>query len=818
MKHIVFSVLALMAANACQGAVVTSDEAMAAARSWLHGKAMIAKGISTEPESVRTVENGDGSSYHVVSLVGGGFVVLSADDGIEPVIAFSATGKFPEESDGEPVRALLARDIGDRAAGLNVGGGAFRRLAFASCANVMATPEAKWAKMLAVTPPNTKLRAYASGIESVSDIRVEPLVKSQWGQQNDSGYSNVGDPCFNLYTPEQCPCGCVPTAMAQIMRYWEYPASVKAFSRNCEVNAEPVVLSVMAGKYEWNNMPLDPSKGTTVAQREAIGKLTYDCSVAMCSAYYPAYYYYAGALGAFAFSPLVEVFGYKNAMTYCPDNVSAEDVEQAVYASLDAGSPVMLGFSDGASDLHEVVADGYGYVADTAYVHLNVGWTAISGSDLWYNLPNVTFTMAGSYPTTYSVIDHVIYNVFPNTTGDVLSGRVTDANGNPLANVEVKVFKGGGKSVLGTTTTSEYGIYAFVLPGGQKYDVTAGGVTQKGIVLTKSGNPSWVDLETGKYNPSGMVRGNSWGNDFVLGDTPGPEPEPETDPSVEVSCDLDGAELTLGQAVTFPVEVKCTACSVKSVKASGLPSGLKFVSGKKAAPYDYVITGTPKKASLKPSTVKLTVQAKADEGGTLKEVVEYEVWVLPLDDWAVGTFSGMAEIDGTAAAFTMTVKNTGAISGKVTVGKKGYSFKANGFTDVTESRYRVDVDGILGDKLAIDIVPRAFGGDEVGAITNGCISAAQEIWKLKEYKKFLKKYTSPDKTLSWTTAGKVTWQTTSDTGKKVKLTATLLPVACEDGEVELCAYFIDGGKATRLDVSYDEDEPGSPECVFTPSN
>lgn len=808
-----FGVLASLSLCVCHGVAINGAEAMRAAGNWLASEATLAEGLSTEPESVQTEDDGAGVSYHVVSLSGGGFVVLSADDGIEPVIAFSSTESFPDGKADSPVRSILARDLGKRRESLDAGGGAFKRLVFASGSNAATSPEAKWARLLAAPASNVKGVLYSSGLAKVSDVRVAPLVKSHWGQANETGYSNYGYPCYNFYTPNNSPCGCVATAMAQIMRFWTYPECVKDFSGNCMVNGSSTVLSAMAGAYEWGKMPLDPSKGTSMASRQAIGRLTYDCGVSVCMRYTASE---SGAIGSFAFKPLVEQFGYGNAISYCPAKISQDEIEQSVYPSLDAGCPVMMGLR-GDQDLgHEVVVDGYGFVSGTPYVHINAGWTSTSGCDLWYNLPKVDFPTGGQEGSSYSTVEHFIYNILPTESGDVLSGRVTNKAGAPASGVAVRVYESGSSNVLARAKTSKYGVYAFVIPGNAMYDVKVGDTVLSGIFLKKSVSPEYVDLETGRYLSESMSAGNSWGNDFALDVVP--EPELPEGVSVEVSCDIGGAELTVGQAVTFPVEIACTGCKVSSVKASGLPSGLKLVSGAKAAPYDYAIAGVPKKASDKPYSVKLTVTVKALETkeSIPKTVAEYAVAVLPLADWAVGTFSGMAEFNGAAAALTMTVKNTGGISGKVTVGKKGYTFKADGFAAVTDAGYRVEAETKAGG-LAFDLASQSFGGTPFGAVTNGGVRAAQEIWKLKAFKKFLTAYTSPDKTLSWTAAGKVTWRTTAG-GKNAKLTATLLPVSYENGTVSLCAYFVADGTATRLDVRYDDLAQQSPECVFTPVN
>jgi hypothetical protein len=67
-------------------------------------------------------------------------------------------------------------------------------------------------------------------------------------------------------------------------------------------------------------------------------------------------------------------------------------------------------------------------------------------------------------------------------------------------------------------------------------------------------------------------------------------------------------------------------------------------------------------------------------------------------DWAVGTFKGTGKIGGKAATVTLTVGSTGKISGKFTVAKKSYSFKADAFTEFTEGALCVETTITYGKK------------------------------------------------------------------------------------------------------------------------
>lgn len=363
----------------------------------------------------------------------------------------------------------------------------------------------------------------AEGIDSIEDVRVAPLVTSAWGQRSTTGYSNTGSPCFNYYTPNGYHSGCSATALAQVLHYWRYPDSIPAKTQACLVDGVVTKLALLGGPYAWDDMP-DVTTEATDVQREAIGRLVYDCALIQHSWFASGFTY---AYGVFADIPLREFYGYANACSYLADDLKFATVRETVLASLDVGSPVIVSiyYTEGGDQYaHEVIVDGYGYQGGEEYLHVNFGYNGIAalGANAWYRLPELT---AGSH--VYDKIDGILYNIFPGDTGDVLSGRVTWTDGTPAAEVDVAVRAG--TQTLKTVKTDANGIYAFILPGGKTYQVAVGRV-KKTVALKASVSAvsDWSDPFAPYYSVPGTP-GNSWGNDFAVSEadlTGGDEPEP----------------------------------------------------------------------------------------------------------------------------------------------------------------------------------------------------------------------------------------------------------------------------------------------------
>ena len=520
------TVLLLLAAAVSVAAPVDQDGALRAAAAW--------RGRSPRPLNrpagaptgrTRTFSEGGTDLFHLVELSGGGFVAVAADDARASVMAFSPSGELPEEDDGGPLWTLLAGDSATAA-----GSATPRRR------RGRGVPHARLKATERVAPPPAsagagtvrRQTASVSGVASVSDVRVAPLVETKWNQLR------VGSKyVYNYYTPNHWYCGCVATAMAQLMRYHRFPtASVTAQTFTCYTNAGSIALSMVGGTYDWALMPAVPTSSITDAQREAIGRLCYDAGVSVRMQYSNGG---SGAFGCFAHEPLEGVFGYANAESYFPADATAPtaaELQNSILANLDAACPVMLAItapgSSGQDAGHMILADGYGYEGGTLWCHLNMGWSG--SSDLWYAVPDMD---TGTY--AFSTVDAVVYNVFPTKTGQLVTGRVTDTAGKPLGDASVTAsYRSGMRTVTTNVTTSASGLYAVLVPapsrGSRSVTVSAAyrGTSSTGSArasISASASPYDIDWEAGSYYyaSGGLVIGNSWGNNLVI-ELPPPKP------------------------------------------------------------------------------------------------------------------------------------------------------------------------------------------------------------------------------------------------------------------------------------------------------
>ena len=436
--------------------------------------------------------------YYIASLQPAGFLIISADDLIEPIISFSNEGSFDTLNDN-PLAALAANDISERIDTAKT----IEDYQLLSIKQQATETQNKWNHLITLGQiEETGFALMGLSTASVADIRVEPLVKSKWSQTTSCYSTPV--PCYNYFTPKQYPSGCVATAMAQLMRYHRYPKeSIDRSLFKIIVDGHlwpvyPVKGSGISYAYDWDLMALEPNCTSTKLQRQEIGALCYDAGISVGTNYY-SNISFADVYNVK--DALKNVFKYGQAIFGYNDSKNIDSgLINMINPNLDAGDPVILAIyrQNGG---HAVLCDGYGYYSDTMYHHLNMGWSGIS--DAWYNLPDVN-----AVDRTYSSVLMCIYNIHVTDEGDgeVISGRVLDHNGNPIADANVYAETLDKNTIISISTNAK-GIYAFdCLNSATTYSIRA---ASPGLTFTE------YEITTGTSINNRPVSGNIWGVDFT---------------------------------------------------------------------------------------------------------------------------------------------------------------------------------------------------------------------------------------------------------------------------------------------------------------
>lgn len=652
-----FALLALLAELA-PASEVSTDDAARAAKAWVdRGYAMGKLPVGRTVSAVDEVEDpATGARLLVAKFEGGGFVVLSADDLVDPVLAFSETGDGIDRDENNPFWALLRGDIAAREAAAGVVRGADPVPAAGSPQAAPAAPTAaqrKWAALLGAedaTDENGARRheeTAASGVETISDIRVDSFVESRWNQKTYSNYSGDKN-CYNYYTPNNYYCGCVATAIGQIMRYWQYPrTAVTANSYPCAVDGSAVTKTMMGGVYDWSKMPLKPYLSVPSDEEcQAIGKLIYDVGVTV-EMNWKSSGSSASIYSGVACLPID--FGYANAKAAQYDYGSSWDLahfKKCVIPNMDARCPVGLSIKDSVHNYgHAVLADGYGYSGNDWYIHVNFGWgSRYSAYDAWYCPPDLK-TTNGEYDTIHGCL----FNVFPEKTGSIASGRILDTTGSPVSGATVSLSDGQ------TATSDANGIYAFIASAGT-YTITAAKGSATASRSVTLGNTTGTTIITssgsrGNYYSGTGSMGNLYDQDITLAVSKDTAPTISSATATDVSftsAKIVVAVSDLGMGSSYADVSATVGGSTKTgrVNAAGGSATLSFTGLSDGTQHTATVTATGSNGLSATRTVTFTTSAYGPP--------------------TIGTVS-VSDVTQTGAKVSVPVTSLGAGSSSVTV-------------------------------------------------------------------------------------------------------------------------------------------------------
>ena len=252
------------------------------------------------------------------------------------------------------------------------------------------------------------------------------LMTEKWGQ------GNTRYPTYNLYCPllgdRYCVAGCVPTAMAQVMHYWQFPKvgsgskgyRDKYLDENGNVCQRSLVsINFSQTFYDYANMPDKLTSTSDSVEIKASALLMFHAGVAIDANY--------GVSGTSASTPsapnvMERYFKYKrgnyiNRLSYVDTNWMS-----LIRSELDSHRPVIYRGSSpsgGGEDASGHAFVCHGYRSDNPnFFSFNWGWNG--SADGWFDLSTVN----GLTPKSYNFCDgqSAIFGLEPPDDSNIYVG------------------------------------------------------------------------------------------------------------------------------------------------------------------------------------------------------------------------------------------------------------------------------------------------------------------------------------------------------------------------------------------------------------
>ena len=343
----------------------------------------------------KATENGVPCFYvfNVVSTKG--FVIVSADDNAKPILGYSDESNFDTSKMPIQLKDWL---------GVNA-----KQLSSIIQNKIIATDEVK-SKWLELKTPLAKNKITTFGTSTFGTPVVSPLIQTKWDQD---AYFNGSTGLYNALCPyDQTKdsltlTGCGATAMAQVLKYWNYPLKGSGFnSYTPKSNSYLGLQSVNFGNttYQWSSMPTFLSSNSTSTQINAVATLMYHCGVSI-NMDYGVDESSSYIVGASKYHPidtaLIKYFGYDSTLSgISRSKYTNSDWINLLETELNAKRPVIYQ-GENNSDGHLFIADGYDI---NNYIHFNWGWSGTFNG--YYSIDSLV--------SDYNYSQHAIIGIQPS--------------------------------------------------------------------------------------------------------------------------------------------------------------------------------------------------------------------------------------------------------------------------------------------------------------------------------------------------------------------------------------------------------------------
>lgn len=269
-----------------------------------------------------------------------GYTIVSGDDRMPEIVGYSTTDTYSEENMPDGMKHLMQ--------------------AYEAMATALANGDAKAERCLA------EKEALAAD-STYRQPRVAPLLADiAWGQTEP--YNNL---CPMYDDQRRTVTGCVATAMAQLMMYYQYPQTLKSDIPAYQTSSYQLNMPLVSAgeRYDWDNMlPQYSGSAYTAAQANAVAKLMYHCGLSAKADHGPS-------TGAWC-TPyvLVKYWGYDPDVIkhLYREKFSLREWTAILDAELQASRPVYYTGCSTTSGGHAFLCDG----ADgNGLYHINWGWS-----------------------------------------------------------------------------------------------------------------------------------------------------------------------------------------------------------------------------------------------------------------------------------------------------------------------------------------------------------------------------------------------------------------------------------------------------------
>lgn len=393
-KRHLLALLLLSAVQMVYAAPVKQSTAAQTAKSFFAAKGKVLKTTNAAYAPQRRLKSAtkEVAPYYVFNAGNNnGFVIVSGDDRIQPILGYVDSGSFDMAKIPAHMRDFLngyAEQVAD------------------------------------LDKENKKMGETFSENADQTRKAVRPLVKCLWDQ---------GDPYYNLCPKDkkgQTVTGCVATAMAQVMHFYQWPATTTEAIPDYKVSGN---YNSFSGKVkgvpantpiDWTNLKeIKYTSSSTATQKKAISELMAYIGRAVTMTYD---YAENGGSGAspYSIAPAFNKYFNYSATLVDRNNVTGKEFENIVYKEIASNRPVVFAGNKPGGGGHCFVLDGYD---GNGLFHVNWGWGGMANG--YFAIPDLdpdtnAGTGAGAGAGGYSTHQYAVIGIDRGTQKENPAGKL----------------------------------------------------------------------------------------------------------------------------------------------------------------------------------------------------------------------------------------------------------------------------------------------------------------------------------------------------------------------------------------------------------
>lgn len=371
-KYLLSSLLVVTAAAGAYAETLTPEQALSRVAIDKSAPASIRSLSSATPSLIATKQADNKPTVYVFSGTGNGagYLVVSADDVAPALLGYSDDGQLTADNINPELEYWLN----------------------------------EYSKQIEYAR-NNGAPSIITRKAAPSRAAIDPMVKTRWNQ--DSPYNDKTPTISGTH----CVTGCVATALAQVMKYHNWPAKGTG-SNTYTPTAVGTSVTVDFGNttYDWANMLDTYDNSATQTQKNAVATLMLSAGVAVNMQYTRSESAASSYAAAVAMS---KYFGYdKGIINYQRDYYGIEEWNELVYNQLKNYGPVQYSGSNSTNAGHSFVCDGY---SEDGYFHINWGWGGMSDGYFLLTALDPESQGIGGSTSGYNLHQDIIGNVKPAT-------------------------------------------------------------------------------------------------------------------------------------------------------------------------------------------------------------------------------------------------------------------------------------------------------------------------------------------------------------------------------------------------------------------